>query len=294
MTPSINLNTSGSPGMPQFTLANTGNKNPALINRETGEIIESKSKDDSFDNKNINRTPVADFNPIPKPAEVNSVLTAFDAVFGKTKEIRFESEQTTAFENRPVIESEKFFWQLHAKYIFAQTEDGCIVIDQHAAHERIIYEKALKIMNNHFARTQEVLFPIDVSLTPSEMSFAKELKTELTELGYDFELIEPNKAIIQGVPIDVAGKDETKSFKEIIELFEEYQKIRSTNKRDNIAASFACKAAIKTGNLLSQEEMLNLFNDLMKCNVPYACPHGRPVILSFKLTDFDKKFGRLL
>jgi DNA mismatch repair protein MutL len=294
MTPSINLDTTGTSGMPRFALSDTGDNNPAIINKETGEIIESKVRAESFGNKATNRFSPSDFNPPPKPADVDKVLTAFDTVFGKTEEISVEPEQTTVFENKPVIDSDKFFWQLHSKYIFAQTADGCIVIDQHAAHERIIYEKALAMMNNHFARTQEVLFPIDVSLTPSEMSYAKELKTELTELGYIFELIEPNKAIITGVPIDVAGHDETKSFKEIIELFEEYQKIRSTNKRDNLAASFACKAAIKTGKILSQDEMLNLFNDLMKCNVPYACPHGRPVILNFKLTDFDKKFGRLL
>ncbi len=294
MTPSINLDTTATAGMPRFTLSNTADNNPALINKETGEIIESQRKSDSFTNKHTDKFLTRDFKPSVKPAEIASVLTAFDAVFAKSDNNIIEPEQTVAFNNQPVIDSAQFFWQLHSKYIFAQTEDGCIVIDQHAAHERIIYEKALAMMNNHFAQTQEVLFPIDISLTPSEMSFAKEIKTELTQLGYIFELIEPNKAILSGVPIDVAGNEETRTFKEIIELFEEEQKIRSTNKRDNLAASFACKAAIKTGKTLSQDEMLNLFNDLMKCNVPYACPHGRPVILNFKLTDFDKKFGRLL
>ncbi len=264
--------------------------NSMIINKETGEIVENRKSQSSFKHRDDAANSIIPQLTKPDRTQIETTLSAFDEIFGKNK----EDETSFDFENKVEIESEKSFWQLHNKYIFAETEDGCIVIDQHAAHERIIYEKALEMMNNHFARTQEVLFPIDVSLNPTEMTFVKELKDDLHELGYVFEIIEPNKVIITGVPVDVAGIDETQSFKEIIEIFEEYQKIRQRDKRDNLAASFACKAAIKTGKKLSPKEMQALFNDLMQCKIPYSCPHGRPVILNFKLTEFDKKFGRFL
>lgn len=296
LTPDIQLgNMDGSSAMPQFTLHDDKTNSPSLINRETGEIIESpqaKEHSKSAFNQNIANNFFTPDKQKPSYNETQATITAFDEIFGK-KDDR-NKEDVFDFLNQTSIETDKFFWQLHKKYIFAQTEDGCIVIDQHAAHERILYEKAIAMMTEQFAQTQEVLFPIDITLTPSEITFVKELSDELKKLGYRFKIIEPDSVVISGVPIDVAGNDETKSFKEIIEQFEEYQKIRSTNKRDNLAASFACKSAIKTGQILSREEMMNLYKELMNCKIPYSCPHGRPTILNIKLIDFDKQFGRFL
>jgi DNA mismatch repair protein MutL len=290
LAPAFNLNKAelASP----FTKVNvTGTQQESqtlFVNRLTGEIIDSEPEkrpgfiQTSFRNEDDYR-----------PRNFQPVISAFDEVFGKNEQ---NENQTEGRDIQTFLDdmSVKSFWQLHRKYIFIQTINGCKVIDQHAAHERIIYEKALRMMNVQLTNSQEVLFPFEVKLTPSEMSSLIETKDELKLIGYSIETEEPDTAIISAVPLDVAGQNETGTFREILDTFAEYQKIRTTNKRDNLAASFACKAAIKTGQPLSQEEMKKLFDDLMLCEVPFACPHGRPIVLEMSLNDFDKKFGRLL
>lgn len=270
----------------QFTSTSTGNK--AIVNKHTGEIIESsKNSFNNFQFEKYNRETLTD-------KDNHDISSAFDEIFGKKQPTQPIESQSAITEFRADNLPATMFWQLHRKYIFMQTEDGCTIIDQHAAHERILYEKALAAMTKHFANTQELLFPIDITLSPTDMTTVLELKSELIDLGYNYEIIEPNKIIIKGVPVDVAGQNESRTFREILETYSEYKKIRNTNKRDNLAASFACKSAIKTGCVLSNQEMLQLYNDLMSCNVPYACPHGRPVIINLNLKEFDKKFGRIL
>ncbi len=188
--------------------------------------------------------------------------------------------------------SEKFsYLQVHKKYIVLESLSGIILFDQHAAHERILYEKALKAMNKEYANTQEILFPVSASLSSSEISIANEIRDDLFNLGYRFE-VKDNTVIISGLPLDDDGSQN--SFRELIEGYIEEQKLKHTNKRDAIAASFSCKAAIKTGHKLSREEIMRLFSDLLNCEMPYCCPHGRPVIIEFSLYNLDKLFGRIL
>jgi len=276
----------------RFRHADAGSGGSVLVNRQTGEVIEPGSK--QANNRGIKSKPWEPSGKINHRGSIEPILSAYDEVFGQKEQDKEDDLPELQLQKDNLTDSEKFFWQLHSKYIFTQTADGCIIIDQHAAHERILYERAIRMMEKEFSRSQELLFPIDINLTQSETEIVKEISEELRELGYSFKLLENNKVIISAVPLDTAGMNESKSLKEIIEVFEENQKISNTNKRDNLAASFACKAAIKTGKKLSQEEMMKLYQDLMKCNVPYACPHGRPVVLNLSLDDFDKKFGRLL
>jgi DNA mismatch repair protein MutL len=258
-----------------FVRFNTGDimsRGGSLVNQQTGEIIEPGNSSGSTYERHNSFNWKTD-SPINTRKNISTVISAFDEVFGRNDKISIDNNLPTKEINKyDLPDSEKFFWQLHTKYIFAQTSDGCIIIDQHAAHERILYEKAIKMMDKEFAQSQQLIFPIDINLSDSEVSVLQEISSDLTNLGYSFELLENNKVII----------------------YEEYQKIRNTNKRDSLAASFACKSAIKTGQKLSQQEMLTLYHDLMNCDVPYACPHGRPVILNLSLNDFDKKFGRML
>jgi DNA mismatch repair protein MutL len=101
-----------------------------------------------------------------------------------------------------------------------------------------------------------------------------------------------NQLLNDSVPIDIKPGKEEISIKEILQQYEEYEKVLKTDKQDLVAASFACKAAIKTGQQLSQEEMKNLLEDLNKCENPNSCPHGRPIIIEFPLIELDRRFGR--
>jgi len=263
-----------------------------IVNKLTGEIIE-KTPLNSFTN--------SDYHPSHSLRKQNfsnnnQIFTsAFDKIFGnssKENEDKINIFQTDNFEDNESTNIS--YWQLHNKYILTQTPDGLTIIDQHAAHERILYEKALKAMNREFSYSQQLLFPVALKLTPTEMNLIEELKPDLNSLGFIFNILSSDKIEITSVPLDTINGEEINSFREIIETFDEYQKIRHTNKRDNLAASYSCKSAIKTGQKLSIEEMKNLISELKKCEVPYACPHGRPIIIEFTLDFFDKKFGRIL
>ncbi|MGA2297557.1 MAG: DNA mismatch repair endonuclease MutL [FCB group bacterium] len=274
-----------------------------LVNKETGEIIEPKFHDKSIP---VGTRPGAGFN---RPDNINFQrenfhqgnhqpvdISAFDALFGKdTQENKTENDTSQFLRPQDVPQHKKpdfMYWQLHNKYIFCQTQSGVMIIDQHAAHERVLYERAIKAMNREFSYSQNLLFKIKLKLNSTEFSIIKELKDDFTNLGYQFVLNEPDELLLEGVPLDVRTGDEESTFKELIEQFEENQKIEHTNKRDNLAATFSCKAAIKTGDELTNEEIRRLIKDLFECSMPYSCPHGRPTILEFNLQEFDKRFSR--
>jgi len=266
----------------------------AYVNKMTGEIIEpgiNFQSNSSFTNHNrSNDLPYYSPN---SPNNFRHEISAYDEIFGKNIPNEITKPENIGISNNTYGRNEMFFWQMHRKYIFTQTEKGLMIIDQHAAHERVLYERAIKAMNKNFAYSQELLFPVDIKLNSSEMSIIKDIGNELNTLGYIFSIDEPDNIQLNAVPLDAINGEEIKSFKEIIDLYDEYQKVRHTNARDMLAASFSCKSAIKTGQALSMEEMRKLYNDLFTCEVPYACPHGRPVIIEFSLNEFDKRFGRL-
>jgi DNA mismatch repair protein MutL len=186
----------------------------------------------------------------------------------------------------------KFFWQLHRKYIVTPTERGMAIIDQHAAHERILYERALKAMNEGFAYGQELLFPVEMRAASGEMALVRELLEDLRGMGFHLRLHEGEKVEICGVPADVRTGREEDALRELLEQYREYNELRHTDARDNLAASFACRSAIRAGDALSFQEMRQLVEDLYAADMPFACPHGRPTVIEIPLGEFDKRFGR--
>jgi len=188
-------------------------------------------------------------------------------------------------------------WQLHQSYIFVQVEDGLMIIDQHAAHERIIYEKILHRIHGAPAQTQKLLFPIVIDLPPHLKNTIPELLSENLEIfnkiGFSIKTFSDNSIVIDEIPIELEDWDGGDIFIEIIKQLED-EFTETEDFRDSISKSVACKAAIKAGKKMSKKEMLALINDLFACEVPYFCPHGRPLIIKMTLTEFEKKFKRIL
>jgi len=268
-----------------------------LVNRITGEIINTASPSSntsagqiqSFNSRTSNYS--QEFTPsIQKQSFTGAQQTAFEALFGSSSP---EIENSQPVNNQLFEEStsQMTVWQLHNKYVFVQTDKGVMVIDQHNAHERILYERALKAMNEQFVNGQKLLFPVKIELNSSEKALFDELSVDLERLGFDITLDE-TVAEVRGVPLDVHAGNEESALKEILAQYEEYQQVRHSDSRDNLAASFGCKAAIKTGQRLSEIEMRRLVEDLFATSTPYVCPHGRPVVIDFPLGEFDKRFGR--
>lgn len=185
-----------------------------------------------------------------------------------------------------------FIVQLHEKYILSQIKSGLMIIDQHVAHERVLYEKALERLEVNLPFSQQLLFPKTVELDPGRFALLKEINPYLVKLGFSLKFFSKNTVIIEGVPDDVKNGSEEKILKEIIEEYAVNQREKKLNERDNIAKSYSCKTAIKTGDRLSDREMRLLIDQLFGTTMPYVCPHGRPILVKISLDEFDRRFGR--
>lgn len=183
-------------------------------------------------------------------------------------------------------------WQFQKKYIMYQLQSTLMIIDQHAAHERILYEQAIDRLNSNANLTQQLLLPIFVELNPVDYEVVRSVEKELTALGFDIELQSKRKVKIKGIPSDVRIGDEGKILQELIDQYKDYDIKMNLEKRDNLAKSYACKHAIKAGDYLTEGEMLNLIDKLFSVKMPYVCPHGRPTIVKLSMDELDKMFYR--
>jgi DNA mismatch repair protein MutL len=212
---------------------------------------------------------------------VNASLSSLNRVL----EQRSAPDQLQMPENRPI-------WQAHNKYIISQIPNGLMIIDQHAAHERILYERVMANFQDTLPSSQQLLFPETIDLGASDYSLAKELLPDLMHLGFDMRLFGKNTIVIDGIPADVRIGKEKKILQEVLDEFKNNEHSGVKDIRDNLAKSFACKAAIKAGDRLNLTEMVVLIEHLFLSKMPYVCPHGRPVIVRIPLDELDKRFGR--
>lgn len=183
-------------------------------------------------------------------------------------------------------------WQIHNKYIISQIRSGIMIVDQHVAHERILYERAVDAMKRHLPMSQQLLFRLELRISPAEYALVREIREKLGALGFDISLEPGNRLAINGVPIDVRAGQEGAILRELLDQYQEYQTLGLTDQLDLVAASFACRASIKAGDKLSAPEMLNLIEQLFSTSMPYVCPHGRPIVIRIDLTELDRRFGR--
>ena len=188
-------------------------------------------------------------------------------------------------------------WQFHNTYIFIQVEDGLVIIDQHAAHERIIYEKLIQRSEGAPAVRQKLIIPLVIDIPPYISTEIKDLVEENMELlekvGFTLKQFSGNSLVIEEIPAELTDFASGQVFIEILKQLEKEMEI-TTDFRECLAKSIACKSAIKANHKLTRKEMLNLINQLFACQTPYFCPHGRPLMLKIPVTDFEKKFKRTL
>lgn len=189
-------------------------------------------------------------------------------------------------------ETSGLIWQVHNKYILCQIENGLMVIDQHVAHERVLYERALRRFDNAMSLPQQLLFPQTIILTPGDYGLMQELLPHFEQLGFSLKLFGKNTVILEGIPPDVKTGMEEKIIQDLLGLYKEYHVKGSMDVRDNLAKSYSCKAAIKAGDRLNDQEMRSLIDQLFATRMPHVCPHGRPVVLKISIDELDRRFGR--
>ena len=202
-------------------------------------------------------------------------------------------QPSIADEQNPVApDKEPKIWQLHNKYIICQIKTGVMIIDQHVAHERVLYERAIDIMNEAAPNSQQLLFPQKIDLKPWQYEVFEEISGELYRLGFNIRPFGGMSVMIEGVPPDVRDGAEATILQDMISEYQENASKLKLEKRDNLAKSYSCRNAIMTGQKLGVEEMRMLIDRLFATRMPYVCPHGRPVIIRLSLDELDRMFGR--
>ena len=184
--------------------------------------------------------------------------------------------------------------QMHNSYIIACDAQGLLIVDQHAAHERILYEKLAAEMSSGRIETQGLLIPLSIELTPAQMALIGRTLPELMRNGFEVEPFGGNSIIIRSVPAIARDADLRALVMEITEALDEDERGFDIDKiRDRIAVKTSCQAAVKVNMPLSLEKMRWLLDELAKTTVPTNCPHGRPAILRFSKYEIEKNFGRV-
>ncbi len=222
----------------------------------------------------------------------------------ETLEIPWEEEivQTSLdFGTNEVIKNEEFkslklypVGQVHGTYIICENEDGMYIVDQHAAHERVNYEMITKRYQDEEVTYTDMLVPLSIELSTSDYTLFQERKSVLTDLGFKIEDFGINTICIKGHPTWLRENYEQDNIKYIVDLVLENKNFNKDRFLDSLAKMVSCKMSVKANEHLSLEQMEKLLNDLVKCDNPYNCCHGRPSIMKFSNYELEKMFRRVL
>ncbi len=185
-------------------------------------------------------------------------------------------------------------WQVHQSWILAEVRDGILLIDQHAAHERVLYERIVAGFDRDQAESQRLLFPLTIRLTRAEATMVEDLQGLLHRTGFEVEFFGGDAVILHAVPTPHPYFDAERCFREMVEeLTHGSELVRSArNQHERVAMSFACKAAIKAGQALSDREIQELFDQLFATELPWHDVHGRPTTVRLTRNELERKFGR--
>ena len=184
--------------------------------------------------------------------------------------------------------------QVSASFIVAVNGEGLWIVDQHVAHERVLFEQHLEARRAGKVESQRMLMPMISELSPRQLVIYEKIATELAENGFEVEPMGPRSVAIQAVPAGIAAGDAGKLLTEILDGIErENAAISIETLHAKIAASTACHAAIKVNMPLDRTKMEWLLGALAKTDCPMSCPHGRPVVLRYSLREIEKAFHRI-
>lgn len=180
-------------------------------------------------------------------------------------------------------------FQLHQKYIVTQVKSGVLLVDQQAAHERILFEKYIGMLQNKFGSSQQFLFPLTLDLSAADFALVTEMEDDIRKLGFVFNVFSNTTIVVNGVPSDVKSGNEKDLFEGLIEQFKQNRTDLKIDRQENLARSLAKRSAIRAGNKLGLLEMNSIIDQLFACKTPNYAPDGN---LTVVMLDMDK-IGRL-
>jgi DNA mismatch repair protein MutL len=179
-------------------------------------------------------------------------------------------------------------------YLVAESPEGLVLIDQHAAHERILFEQMLARLAREEIKSQRLLLPVTVEFPPREADFLRAQLDPLNKVGVGISLFGPHSFLVDALPPMVKTKDIDNFIRTlVVELQEEGGETRKARRAsEEVVAKTVCRHAVKANDRLTLGECEHLVRDLMACDLPYTCPHGRPTMIQISQVELEKKFGR--
>lgn len=209
---------------------------------------------------------------------------------------RDEPQSEAPFLSKKALEEHRIIGQIFSTYWLVEYKKELYIIDQHAAHEKVLYERIVAAASAKTFHSQQLLPPIVLSLTMREQQVLNKHEEVLESLGYEFEHFGGNEFSVRAVPSDLYGISEKELLLEFIDELAEDTTISVTNSTAVLerVASLSCKAAVKANHTFSTIEASELIKELLTLDNPYHCPHGRPVIVSMSQSELERKFKRIL
>ena len=185
----------------------------------------------------------------------------------------------------------KHLYQLHNRYIVSPIKSGFMLVDQHMAHQRILYERYLEQLETRQSNSQQLLFPQTVELPTADASLLRDILPQLNDLGMDIREFGDNSFVVHGLPSDLSQQNEQDIVAQFLEQFKQHADLK-VELYDNLARSLAKQAAMRSGTSLTPKEMRQLINELFACHVPYVGPSGHKTFISMDLEELAKRFQK--
>ena len=180
-------------------------------------------------------------------------------------------------------------------YVVLESDKGMVLMDQHAAHERVLYEQMLRRMDTEGrAASQKLLLPETVELPPKDAKFLKGTLETLNRLGVGLSEFGERTFMLDALPPFVKSADSRKFVLELVDKLQATgEGVNALRLGEDVIAKTVCRHAVKANDSLREEELQGLVDDLRRCEMPYTCPHGRPTLIEMSYPDLEKKFGRI-
>ncbi len=274
------------------TLDTPYNYNKSIANTPKVEVDKSYNP---FNDESVSKAKAVAYKKEPTTSW-ESLYVGLESKGTKTQqdfsEVHFESDEATVsmFSNDKEIEHTHTTYQLHNKYIVSTIKSGMLVIDQHRAHQRVLYEDFLKNMTIKEGISQQLLFPLELHFSNQDIVIINQLKDDLQHTGFVFSSVKEESVEITGVPVSVPESEVSIILEQLISDVENEVPDSNFSATDLLAKSMAKSLAIKTGQSLQKDEQEHLVNKLFACKEPNVSPTNRATFITMSVDELDKKF----
>ncbi|MGC8928481.1 MAG: DNA mismatch repair endonuclease MutL [Myxococcota bacterium] len=260
---------------------------------EVLNILKDNIKTQSF-NINIPSTMPVTANSLLKISESSNNFTNYNSTQRSEKRyFNTETQTQNIFVESGYFSSLRIIGQFKDRFIILEGKDSLILIDQHAAQERILYNNIINGVHNKGSITQRMLIPLTIELNPSQIMRVRIFMEQLIHIGFEIEIFQENTAIVKGIPVALTTDFNEEIFINIVNsLNEDFTRLNNEMILSEIAATTACHASVRGKKTLSEIEIKRLLIDMDRTDFSIACPHGRPVYFEITIDEIEKRFER--